>query len=115
MNPDAYRGPFGNDGAAYAADMADHIKHATTGHVAGFFHETIQGVGGTVPLADGYLSEVYKVGTRYAPAHTAGYQLAHMTLSCTLTKATTWKVLSAIGGWYADLTGCGRACTKSSR
>jgi alanine-glyoxylate transaminase/(R)-3-amino-2-methylpropionate-pyruvate transaminase len=29
--------------------------------VAGFMAETIQGVGGTIPLATGYLPEVYKV------------------------------------------------------
>ena len=34
--------------------------------MAGFIHETIQGVGGAVPLADGYLPEVYKVGGRAA-------------------------------------------------
>lgn len=30
--------------------------------MAGFIHETIQGVGGAVPLADGYLPAAYKVG-----------------------------------------------------
>ena len=29
--------------------------------MAGFIHETIQGVGGAVPLADGYLPAAYKV------------------------------------------------------
>ena len=33
----------------------------TSGKVAAFFAETIQGVGGTVPLADGYLPETYKI------------------------------------------------------
>jgi hypothetical protein len=46
----------------YAADVADLIQGATPGTVAGFISETIQGVGGSVPLADGYLPEVYKVG-----------------------------------------------------
>lgn len=45
----------------YAADVEDLIGGATSGQVAGFISETIQGVGGTVPLADGYLPEVYKV------------------------------------------------------
>lgn len=63
LNPDPYRGAYGNDGPAYAADVADLISAATPGAVAGFFHETIQGVGGAVPLADGYLPAVYEVGT----------------------------------------------------
>eukprot|EP00877_Chromochloris_zofingiensis_P015128 jgi/Chrzof1/986/Cz01g35240.t1 len=61
MNPDPYRGPFGNDGHQYAADVADLIRGATSGQIAGFIAETIQGVGGTTPLADGYLPEVYKI------------------------------------------------------
>ncbi len=107
MNPDPYRGPFGNDGAAYAAQVIasgppqwpaltatfdpywrtlaapgvgdsvvalntiltaahptqvkDTIQFATPGKVAGFIHETIQGVGGSVQLADGFLSEAYQV------------------------------------------------------
>lgn len=61
LNPDAYRGRFGNDGAAYAEDVDDVIRHGTSGRVAGFISESIQGVGGTVPLADGYLSRVYEV------------------------------------------------------
>lgn len=60
LNPDPYRGRLGNDGAAYAEDVADIIRHSTPGRVAGFVSETIQGVGGAVPLADGYLSKVYE-------------------------------------------------------
>lgn len=60
MNPDPYRGPWGNDGSKYAADVRDLIHTATPGRVAGFIAETIQGVGGATPLADGYLPEVYK-------------------------------------------------------
>lgn len=37
-----------------------------TGGVAGFISESIQGVGGSVPLADGYLPAVYDVRS---PAH----------------------------------------------
>lgn len=62
LNPDPYRGRFGNDGIAYAEDVRDIIQTATSGQVAGFLSETIQGVGGTVSLADGYLAETYKVG-----------------------------------------------------
>lgn len=42
----------------YAADVKDLIDHATPGKVAAFIAEAIQGVGGTVPLPDGYLKEV---------------------------------------------------------
>ena len=64
LNPDPYRGVFGDDAKLYANDIRDLITAATPGRVAGFFHETIQGVGGAVPLADGYLPLVYEVGTR---------------------------------------------------
>lgn len=62
LNPDPYRGRFGNDGPAYAEDVRDLIQTATSGQVAGFLSETIQGVGGATPLADGYLAETYQVG-----------------------------------------------------
>lgn len=65
LNPDPYRGPYGDDGLRYAADVADLISAATPGRVAGFIAETIQGVGGAVPLATGYLPEVYKVRCRW--------------------------------------------------
>ena len=61
LNPNPYTGAFGNDGAKYAEDVADVIRTCTPGGVAGFIAETIQGVGGTVPLADGYLPAVYEV------------------------------------------------------
>lgn len=61
LNPDPYRGRFGNDGEAYAEDVRDLIECATPGVLAGFMAETIQGVGGSVPLATGYLPAVYKV------------------------------------------------------
>ena len=60
LNPDPYRGAFGNDGPRYAADVSDLIASATPGRVAAFTAETIQGVGGALPLADGYLPAVYK-------------------------------------------------------
>jgi alanine-glyoxylate transaminase/(R)-3-amino-2-methylpropionate-pyruvate transaminase len=61
MNPNPYNGAFGNDGAKYADDVKDVISTCTPGGVAGFIAETIQGVGGAVPLADGYLPAVYQV------------------------------------------------------
>lgn len=61
VNPNPYTGAFGNDGAKYAEDVRDVIQTCTPGGVAGFIAETIQGVGGAVPLADGYLPAVYQV------------------------------------------------------
>ena len=64
-NPDPYRGPWGRDepdaGRKYAADIADHIKFGTPGKVAAFFAESIQGVGGAVTYAPGYLQEAYRI------------------------------------------------------
>lgn len=59
VNPDPYRGPFGKDTDAYAADVKDVISSSTPGKVAAFISETIQGVGGAVPLVPGYLGKVY--------------------------------------------------------
>ncbi|KAL0375417.1 UNVERIFIED_CONTAM: Alanine--glyoxylate aminotransferase 23, mitochondrial [Sesamum radiatum] len=59
MNPDPYRGLFGSDGEEYAKDVQDLIQYGTSGHVAAFISEAIQGVGGIVELASGYLPAVY--------------------------------------------------------
>ncbi|CAK9201710.1 unnamed protein product [Sphagnum troendelagicum] len=61
LNPDPYRGPFGADGNLYANDLANLVESATPGRIAGFFHETIQGVGGAVELAPGYLAAAYDI------------------------------------------------------
>ncbi|KAK9734346.1 hypothetical protein RND81_04G133200 [Saponaria officinalis] len=58
MNPDPYRGLFGADGEKYAKDVQDLIDFGTSGHIGGFIFEAIQGVGGIVELAPGYLSSV---------------------------------------------------------
>ncbi|XP_076957642.1 alanine--glyoxylate aminotransferase 2 homolog 3, mitochondrial-like [Bidens hawaiensis] len=58
MNPDPYRGVFGSDGEKYAKDVDDLIQFGTSGHVAGFIFEAIQG--GIVELAPNYLPPVYK-------------------------------------------------------
>ncbi|CAN1277094.1 Alanine--glyoxylate aminotransferase 2 homolog 2, mitochondrial [Linum perenne] len=60
LNPDPYRGHFGSDGEKYAKDVQDIIDFATTGQVAGFVSEAIQGVGGIIEAAPGYLPAVYK-------------------------------------------------------
>ncbi|KAK2655885.1 hypothetical protein Ddye_008937 [Dipteronia dyeriana] len=61
VNPDPYRGTFGSDATRYAKDLQDHIDFGTSGKVAGFIAETIQGVGGAVELAPGYLKRVYDI------------------------------------------------------
>lgn len=62
--PDCYRGPHGYDdraaGAKYAADVADLIRYGTSGQIAGFICEPIQGVGGVVEMPPGYLQSVYE-------------------------------------------------------
>ncbi|CAN8317095.1 unnamed protein product [Cochlearia groenlandica] len=61
LNPDPYRGVFGSDGEKYARDVQEIIQYGTTGHIAGFICEAIQGVGGIVELAPGYLSAAYDI------------------------------------------------------
>lgn len=60
-NPDPYRGLFGADGQMYAKDVEDIIQYGTFGRVAAFICEAIQGVGGIIELAPGYLSSVYDI------------------------------------------------------
>lgn len=59
LNPDQYRGVFGSDGVKYARDVQEIIDYGTSGRVAGFIAEAIQGVGGILELAPGYLPVVY--------------------------------------------------------
>lgn len=59
LNPDQYRGVFGSDGPKYAKDVEDIIAYGTCGRVGGFIGEAIQGVGGILELAPGYLPAVY--------------------------------------------------------
>ncbi|TKY60338.1 Alanine--glyoxylate aminotransferase 1 [Spatholobus suberectus] len=61
ISPDPYRGAFGADASSYAKDVQDHIDYGTSGKVAGFIAESIQGVGGVVELAPGYLKLVYDI------------------------------------------------------
>src|SRR5207302_1071583 len=52
ITPDPYRGLWGRDdvdaGKQYAADVKNLLDFATSGQVAGFIAESIQGVGGCV-------------------------------------------------------------------
>ncbi|XP_047317035.1 alanine--glyoxylate aminotransferase 2 homolog 3, mitochondrial-like [Impatiens glandulifera] len=59
LNPDQYRGVFGSDGPKYAKDVEDLIAYGTSGRIGGFISEAIQGVGGILELAPGYLPAVY--------------------------------------------------------
>ncbi|GBG86541.1 hypothetical protein CBR_g41604 [Chara braunii] len=42
LNPDPYRGVFGNDGSKYAQDVMNLVEFGTSGQIAGFLAETIQ-------------------------------------------------------------------------
>src|SRR3954470_363813 len=61
--PYQYRGPYGYDdadaGKKYADDVKSVIDYATSGKVAAFIAESIQGVGGTVVFPEGYLQHAY--------------------------------------------------------
>ncbi|PIA58072.1 hypothetical protein AQUCO_00500183v1 [Aquilegia coerulea] len=59
LNPDQYRGDFGSDGEKYAKDVQNLIDFGTCGRVGGFIAEAIQGVGGILELAPGYLPAAY--------------------------------------------------------
>lgn len=64
ITPDPYRGAWGRDdaeaGKKYAADVKNLIEYATSGQIAGFIAESIQGVGGCVVFPDGYLKHTYE-------------------------------------------------------
>lgn len=61
--PDLYRGQFGasdpDAGAKYANDIRSLIQFGSSGQIAAFIAETIQGVGGAVVMPDGYLKSAY--------------------------------------------------------
>lgn len=62
--PDTFRGPYGMEdpeaGKKYAADVAEVIQFGTSGQVAAFIAESIQGVGGSVVFPEGYLKHAYE-------------------------------------------------------
>ena len=64
ITADPYRGAWGHDdpdaGKKYAADVQELIDYATSGQVAAFIAESIQGVGGCVVFPDNYLKHAYE-------------------------------------------------------
>jgi alanine-glyoxylate transaminase/(R)-3-amino-2-methylpropionate-pyruvate transaminase len=64
LAPDPFRGPWKHQdpeaGKNYAADVQSLIDYATSGKVAAFIAESIQGVGGCVVFPDGYLKHAYE-------------------------------------------------------
>jgi alanine-glyoxylate transaminase/(R)-3-amino-2-methylpropionate-pyruvate transaminase len=62
--PDPYRGAWGRDdadaGKKYAADVKSLLDFATSGQIAAFIAESIQGVGGCIVFPDDYLKHVYE-------------------------------------------------------
>ena len=65
VNPDPYRSAFSGTPEEIATksanDVRDLIRHSTTGKVAGFIAEPIQGAGGVTHGAPNYLKEVYAI------------------------------------------------------
>lgn len=64
ITPDPYRGLWGRGdvdaGKKYAADVKNLIDFGTSGQIAAFIAESIQGVGGCVIFPDNYLEHVYE-------------------------------------------------------
>jgi alanine-glyoxylate transaminase / (R)-3-amino-2-methylpropionate-pyruvate transaminase len=63
MAPDPYRGLWGHDdvaaGKKYGDDVKNLIDYGTSGQVAAFIAESIQGVGGCIVFPDNYFKHVY--------------------------------------------------------
>lgn len=66
--PDLYRGDFCDKTKTedeiidkYVNEVQNVINYNTSGQVAAFYAEPIQGVGGTVPMPPGYLKRVYEI------------------------------------------------------
>ena len=65
VNPDPYRSPFNGTpeeiASKSAADIRDLIRYSTSGRVAAFIAEPIQGVGGATSAAKNYFKEAYSI------------------------------------------------------
>jgi alanine-glyoxylate transaminase / (R)-3-amino-2-methylpropionate-pyruvate transaminase len=64
VTPDPYRGSWSGDdpdaGPKYANDVKNLIDFGTSGQIAAFIAESIQGVGGVIVFPDNYLKRVYE-------------------------------------------------------
>ncbi|WP_341842898.1 aminotransferase class III-fold pyridoxal phosphate-dependent enzyme [Chitinophaga caseinilytica] len=63
-SPDLYRGPFGYNDSQAGVKYAESVKKILAenpGKISAFICETLLGVGGQIPLPDGYLQEVYRL------------------------------------------------------
>jgi alanine-glyoxylate transaminase/(R)-3-amino-2-methylpropionate-pyruvate transaminase len=64
ITPDPYRGLWKRDdvdaGKKYALDVKNLIDYGTSGHVAAFIAESIQGVGGCIVFPESYLKHAYE-------------------------------------------------------
>ena len=62
--PDRYRGNWGYDdtaaGPKYAQDVRDLIERGSSGNIAAFIAEPIQGVGGVIEMPPDYLENAYR-------------------------------------------------------
>jgi alanine-glyoxylate transaminase/(R)-3-amino-2-methylpropionate-pyruvate transaminase len=56
-NPDQYRGIYGPGSDPYIAELKATLESSTTGGVAGFLFEPIQGYGGVIPLPTDYVRQ----------------------------------------------------------
>lgn len=65
VHPDLYRGRWLADhpdaGALYAREVGEVIRYSTSGRIAGYFAESIQGVGGVVTFPQNYLKHTYEL------------------------------------------------------
>ena len=59
-NPNQYRGIFGPVTDAYVDEIDHLIATSTSGKIAGFVVEPIQGYGGVIPMPKGYLSAAFE-------------------------------------------------------
>ena len=59
-NPDPYRGVHGATVLPYVKEIDALVNSSTSGHIAGFIAEPIQGYGGVIPLPPGYLQGAFE-------------------------------------------------------
>lgn len=60
INPHPYRGIFGDTVDEYIEEIDRTIISSSSGNIAGFIVEPIQGFGGVVPQPDGYLTKAFE-------------------------------------------------------